>query len=248
MTPTILITNDDGADAPGLVALHQVLEQLGHVIRVAPDRDQSGAGHALTLNHPLRIKRLSETVFSVDGTPTDCVTLGVFRLLKGKRPDLVVSGINPSSNLGDDITYSGTVSAALEGTLLGAPSFAISLDGEKGPVQFEEATQVAHRIAQRLLQNGVPAGTWLNVNVPLRVREGIRITRQGRRAYSESIVQRVDPKGRDYYWIGGVPPRWEHDPASDYAAVKAGFISITPLRLDLTHDEVLDTLAAEWEE
>ncbi len=244
--PTILITNDDGVDAPGLVALHRALAPLGEVLRVAPDRDQSGAGHALTLNHPLRIKQVGESAHAVDGTPTDCVNLGIFHLLS-QRPDLVVSGINPSPNLGDDITYSGTVSAAFEGTLLGVPSFAVSADCGAGRPQFQQAAEVAALVARRVLDEGLPANTLLNVNVPREASRGIRVTRQGKRVYSEGVVERVDPMGRQYYWIGGVPPDWEEDPGSDYAALREGFVSLTPLRLDLTHYEVLDTLAARWE-
>jgi 5'/3'-nucleotidase len=244
--PVILITNDDGVDAPGLVALHRALAALGDVVRVAPDRDQSGSGHALTLNHPLRIKALGEGIYAVDGTPTDCVNLGIFHLLK-ERPGLVVSGINPSPNLGDDITYSGTVSAAFEGTLLGVPSFAVSFDAGPGPVSFESPSAVAGAIARRILAEGLPRGTLLNVNVPGSGGGRVRVTRQGRRVYSEGVVERVDPMGRQYYWIGGVPPTWEDDSASDYAALRAGYVSITPLRLDLTHHEALPALAARWE-
>ena len=244
--PTILITNDDGVDAPGLVALHRALQPLGEVVRVAPDRDQSGAGHALTLNHPLRIKQVGEAVHVVDGTPTDCINLGIFHLLT-RRPDLVVSGINPSPNLGDDITYSGTVSAAFEGTLLGVPSFAISYDGGSGRVRFDRPAALAANVARRVLAEGLPENTLLNVNVPREGEKGVRVTHQGRRVYSEGVVERIDPMGRQYYWIGGVPPEWQDDPKSDHAAVKAGYVSITPLRLDLTHYGVLESMAAQWE-
>jgi len=243
--PILLITNDDGVDAPGLAALHAALAPLGTVVRVAPDRDQSGSGHALTLNHPLRIKEIAAQVYAVDGTPTDCVNLGILHLL-GKRPDLVVSGINPSPNLGDDITYSGTVSAAFEGTLLGVPSFAVSFDGGPGRPDFTAPAAVAARVARRVLDTGLPPDTLLNVNVPRVADAPVRFTRQGRRQYAEGVVERIDPMGRQYYWIGGVPPIWEEDPASDHAALRSGFVSITPLRLDLTHHDVLASLAASW--
>jgi 5'-nucleotidase len=244
--PSILLTNDDGVDAPGIVALHRALADLGEVVRVAPDRDQSGAGHALTLNHPLRIRQVGEAAYAVDGTPTDCVNLGIFHLLK-QRPDLVVSGINPSPNLGDDITYSGTVSAALEGTLLGVPSFAVSYDGEPGRARFDEPARVAVEVARRVLSDGLQADMLLNVNVPREPARGLKVTHQGRRVYAEGVVERVDPMGRQYYWIGGVPPEWQDDAGSDYAAVQAGWVSLTPLRIDLTHHEMLKSLAEAWE-
>ena len=243
---TILITNDDGVDAPGLAALDDALADLGRVIRIAPDRDQSGAGHALTLNHPLRIKQLGPAAWSVDGTPTDCVNMGIFHVLQ-ERPALVVSGINPTPNLGDDITYSGTVSAAFEGTLLQVPSFAVSCDTGPGPDSFAQAARVAATVARGILDDGLPEGTLLNVNVPRRESRGFRLARQGRRQYEEGIVERTDPMGRQYYWIGGSPPRWTDDPKSDYAALQAGYVSITPLRLDLTHYEVMEALASRWE-
>ena len=243
---TILITNDDGVDAPGLAALREALAGLGTVVCIAPDRDQSGAGHALTLNHPLRIKQIGAGIWSVDGTPTDCVNMGVFHLLD-KKPALIVSGINPSHNLGDDITYSGTVSAAFEGTLLGVRSFAISCEAGRGPEPFAQAARVAATVARRVLNEGLPVNTLLNVNVPRSNGQGFRLTRQGRRLYQEGIVERTDPKGRQYYWIGGTPPDWKEDPESDYAAVQAGYVSITPLRFDLTHYEVMEEMAARWE-
>jgi 5'-nucleotidase len=241
--PTILLTNDDGVDAPGIIAMHRALEKIARVIRVAPDRDQSGSGHALTLNHPLRIKQVGENAHAVDGTPTDCVNLGILHLLD-QRPDMVVSGINPTPNLGDDITYSGTVSAAMEGTLLGVPSFAISCDGEPGRVRFAQAARVGVEIAERILAHGLPGDMLLNVNVPRDESLGLRVTRQGRRVYNEGIVERIDPMGRQYYWIGGVAPEWTDSPGTDHAAVKAGHVSLTPLRLDLTQEAVLDELRA----
>ena len=241
--PTILLTNDDGVDAPGIIAMHRALEKIARVIRVAPDRDQSGSGHALTLNNPLRIKQVGESAHAVDGTPTDCVNLGIFHLLD-ERPDLVVSGINPSPNMGDDITYSGTVSAAMEGTLLGVPSFAISCDGEPGRVRFDQAARVGVEIAGRILAHGLPGDMLLNVNVPRDESLGMRVTRQGRRVYNEGIIERVDPMGRQYYWIGGVAPEWHDAPGTDYEAVKGGHVSLTPLRIDLTQEEVLDELTS----
>jgi len=235
----ILITNDDGFGAEGLKALEESLADLGTVWVVAPDREQSGQGHALTLNHPLRYERRSSNRFAVQGTPTDCIYLGVHRILDA-RPKIVVSGVNRGYNLGEDITYSGTVSAAFEATLISVPAFAISQEtGEDGPI-FEAAARFARTLTQEILRRGLPADTLLNVNVPRTPPRGVRITRQGKRLYPGGVIERLDPKGRKYYWIGGAPAEWEDDPASDFAALADGFISVTPLHLDLTHYKVID--------
>src|SRR5713101_8219051 len=245
MAPVILITNDDGIHAAGLTALAGALEELGEVWIVAPDREQSAVGHALTLHRPLRVERLGERKLSVNGTPSDCVNLGVLGLLP-EPPVLVVSGINHGSNLGDDVTYSGTVSAAMEGTLLGVPSMAVSqVEGEAGGC--EGAGRIAQLVAARVLVEGLPAKTLLNVNVPRGEIRGIRMTRLGHRVYREKVIQDVDPRGRPYYWIGAGPPEWREDEASDIAAVHAGWASVTPLHLDLTHFGALGRMAEEWE-
>jgi 5'-nucleotidase len=244
MTPVILVTNDDGIHAAGLAALADALTSLGEIYVVAPDREQSAVGHALTLHRPLRVDRLGERRFAVNGTPSDCVNLGVLGLLPDP-PVLVVSGINHGSNLGDDVTYSGTVSAAMEGTLLGVPSVAVSqVEGETGG--FDAAGRVVQVVAARLLVEGLPAKTLLNVNVPRGEIRGIKITRLGHRVYREKVVQEVDPRGRPYYWIGAGPPEWQEDEASDIAAVHAGLASVTPLHLDLTHFGALGRMA-DWE-
>jgi 5'-nucleotidase len=240
----ILVTNDDGVQAAGLAALAAALEDLGEVHVVAPDREQSAVGHALTLHRPLRVEPVGERRFAVNGTPSDCVNLAILGLLP-ERPVLVVSGINHGSNLGDDVTYSGTVSAAMEGTLLGVPSVAVSHvdpDGEG----FAAAARVARLVAARALVEGLPARTLLNVNVPPGRPTGVRLTRLGRRMYSDKAVQERDPRGRPYYWIGAGPPAWEVDEGSDIAAVHAGYASVTPLHLDLTHYEALRALGG-WE-
>ncbi len=240
----ILVTNDDGVHAAGLAALAAALAPLGEVYVVAPDREQSAVGHALTLHRPLRVERVAERRFAVNGTPSDCVNLGVLGLLPDP-PALVVSGINHGSNLGDDVTYSGTVSAAMEGTLLGVPSMAVSqLDAEAGG--FEDAGRIAELVAARALVEGLPAKTLLNVNVPRGEVRGVRMTRLGHRVYREKVVQEVDPRGRPYYWIGAGPPEWREDEASDIAAVHAGWASVTPLHLDLTHFGALVRMS-EWE-
>jgi 5'-nucleotidase len=244
MASVILVTNDDGIHAQGLSALAQALESLGEVFVVAPDREQSAVGHALTLHRPLRVDQVGERRFAVNGTPSDCVNLGVLGLLP-EPPVLVVSGINHGSNLGDDVTYSGTVSAAMEGTLLGVPSMAVS-QAEGEVAGFEAAGRVAQLVAARLLVEGLPAKTLLNVNVPRGDVSGIRMTRLGHRVYREKVIQEVDPRGRPYYWIGVGPPEWREDEASDIAAVHAGLASVTPLHLDLTHFGALGRMA-EWE-
>jgi 5'-nucleotidase len=244
MAPVILVTNDDGVHAEGLRALGEALAPLGEVFVVAPDREQSAVGHALTLHRPLRVDRLGERRFAVNGTPSDCVNLGVLGLLP-EAPVLVVSGINHGSNLGDDVTYSGTVSAAMEGTLLGVPSMAVS-QAEGDAAGFEAAGRVARLVAARVLVEGLPAKTLLNVNVPRGEMRGVRLTRLGHRVYREKVVQEVDPRGRPYFWIGAGPPEWQADEASDIAAVHAGLASVTPLHLDLTHFGALGRMA-EWE-
>ncbi len=244
MAPVILVTNDDGIHAAGLAALAGALEELGEVWVVAPDREQSAVGHALTLHRPLRVDRLGERRFAVNGTPSDCVNLGVLGLLP-EPPVLVVSGINHGSNLGDDVTYSGTVSAAMEGTLLGVPSMAVS-QIEIGAEGLEVAGSVSRLVAARVLVEGLPAKTLLNLNVPRGEVRGIRMTRLGHRMYREKIVREVDPRGRPYYWIGAGPPEWQEDDASDIAAVHSGLASVTPLHLDLTHYGALGRMA-DWE-
>jgi 5'-nucleotidase len=242
--PVILVTNDDGVHASGLAALTEAIEELGDVYVVAPEREQSAVGHALTLHRPLRVEPLGERRFAVNGTPSDCVNLSVLGFLPA-APVLVVSGINHGANLGDDVTYSGTVSAAMEGTLLGVPSIAIShVEPEGG--RFEDAARLARLVAARVLVEGLPAKTFINVNVPRGPVVGIAVTRLGHRVYQEKVVREVDPRGQPYYWIGAGPPIWEEDPSSDIAAVRRGLASVTPLHLDLTHHGALGRMV-EWE-
>lgn len=243
-TPLVLVTNDDGINAPGLAALAEALAPVGDVYVVAPEREQSTVGHALTLHRPLRVDRLAERRFAVNGTPSDCVNLAVLGLLPAE-PTLVVSGINHGSNLGDDVTYSGTVSAAMEGTLLGIPAIAVSLVGpEQGG--FEEAGKIARLIAMRTLVEGLPPKTLLNVNVPGGRPRGIRFTRLGHRVYKEKMVEEKDPRGKTYYWIGAGPPLWDDREATDIIAVQDGYAAVTPLHLDLTHYGALRRLG-DWE-
>jgi len=235
----LLVTNDDGVHAAGLAALASALGDLGEAYVVAPEREQSACGHALTLHRPLRVNRLGERRFAVNGTPSDCVNLGVLGFLP-ERPVLVVSGVNHGSNLGDDVTYSGTVSAAMEATLLGVSSIAVSLvaGGDYG-----RAAEVARLIAMRVLVTGLPRKTLLNVNVPEQPALGIRLTRLGHRVYSEKIVEQADPRGRIHYWIGAGEPEWEELAGTDMGAIHDGYVSVTPLHLDLTNHRALEQLA-----
>jgi 5'-nucleotidase len=233
----ILVTNDDGISAPGITALAGALSELGQVVVVAPDRERSAVGHALTLHHPLRLTRMDADRYAVDGTPTDCVNLGIHSLLPFK-PDLVVSGINRGANLGEDITYSGTVSAAMEATLMGIPAFAVSLATDNDGADYAAAAEFAARLARQIHQNGLPVDTFLNVNVPDLPAEKLQsplVTSQGKRRYEGMIVDKVDPRGRNYYWIGTVELNFLDIPGSDYAAIARRHISVTPLHLDLTN-------------
>jgi 5'-nucleotidase len=244
----ILITNDDGVHAPGLAALLKRVSEVAEVVVVAPDRERSAVGHALTLHHPLRAARISENVYSVDGTPTDCVNLGIHSLLSF-RPDLVISGVNRGGNVCDDVTYSGTVAAALEATLMGIPAIAVSLVTQGAGEHFEVAAGVAARLAQTVLEKGLPPDTFLNVNVPDLPVELLKvplITSQGKRSYEGTIVDKVDPRGRSYYWIGTADLSFQDIPGSDYHAVSRGHVSITPMHIDLTNYASIETLKA-WQ-
>jgi 5'-nucleotidase len=240
----ILVSNDDGVSAAGLQALVAALEAVDEVWVVAPDRNQSAVSHALTLHRPLRIEPVGERRFAVDGTPTDCINLAVNAILP-ERPRLVVSGINHGANLGDDVTYSGTVSAAMEATLLGVPAIAVSLVGTDA-FEFTAAAQFSQALAKVVLREGLPPDTLLNVNVPPGPPEAIKgylLTRQGKRRYSDVIVEKVDPRGKKYYWIGGGEVDYVAAEGTDFAAVHSGYISITPLHLDLTNYASLQRLA-----
>lgn len=246
-----LVTNDDGYLAPGIRSLTSALESLGEVVVVAPDREQSATSHSLTLHHPLRVRETADGRYHVDGTPTDCVMLAVNAILD-RRPDYVFSGINHGGNMGEDVSYSGTVSAAMEGTLLGIPSVAVSLV-HADESWLEGYTSVVRRLARRITESPVqklfPSDTLLNVNLPdrdPRTVEGVRITTLGKRVYSDPVVTDKDPRGKTYYWIGGGEAVWEGTEEADYRAVERGFISITPVHLDMTNHRVIPDLR-EWE-
>ena len=240
---SILLTNDDGYDAPGLAALAAALTGLGEVVVVAPDRERSGASHALTLGRPLRLREVSAGWHRVDGTPTDCVHLGVFNLTRGRPPALVISGINRGLNVGDDVTYSGTVAGALEGALLHIPSIAVSQEvDERESANYATAARMARALAERVLRAGLASGVFLNVNVPKGTPRGVRITRQGTRSYRPAVVERLDPSGRPYFWIAGADTTPAGEPDGDHAAIAEGCVSVTPLHANLTHDPSLELL------
>lgn len=238
----ILLSNDDGYHAEGLAELARAVSELAETIIVAPDRNQSGASHSLTLDAPLRVSQTDEGVYFVNGTPTDCVHLAITGLLP-TEPDMVMAGINHGSNLGDDVLYSGTVAAAIEGRFLGLPAMAVSLVSEE-PRNFKTASQAACELLQRLQKDPLPADTILNINVPdmpFDELRGYQATRLGFRHRSEAMVSMQDPRGRPVYWIGAAGPGQDAGPGTDFHAVKEGYISVTPLQVDLTK---LDAIAS----
>jgi len=246
----VLVSNDDGVDAPGILVLARRLSIVGEVTVVAPDRDRSGASNSLTLDQPIRITRLDDGRYRVAGTPTDCVHLALAGLLE-HEPDIVVSGINNSANLGDDVIYSGTVSAAMEGRFLGLPAIAVSLASvDHRGEHFETAAQAALVIMQRLLVDPLPADTILNVNVPDRPWAQIRgfaVTRLGKRHRSAPCIRQTDPRGRPIYWIGPPGAAEDDGPGTDFNAVRDGYISITPIQVDLTRFQALEKVSG-WVE
>ena len=233
----ILVTNDDGVHSEGIHALGAALARLGEITIVAPHIEASAIGHALTLRRPLRMERLPNGAYEVDGTPTDCVNVAITQLYK-EPPDLVVSGINKGYNLGDDVTYSGTVSGALEGSLLGIPSIAVSLE-RRDTYDFTHAAEAAANVAEWVLQRGLPQRTFININVPAGRPKGIRATVQAKRNHITVVAERVDPRGRAYYWIEEGQNDWEPHDQSDYQAVRDGYISVTPLQPDMTAYDAL---------
>jgi 5'-nucleotidase len=239
----ILVTNDDGYRSEGIHALAKALREIGDVTIVAPVEERSAIGHALTLRHPLRLETIEDRVFAVDGTPTDCVNVAVTHVFKA-LPDLVVSGINKGWNLGDDITYSGTVAGALEGALLGVPAIAVSLRQTREVYDFTFAARAAAAIAEAIRRQPLPARTFLNINMPKGQPKGYRVTVQAKRNHVTSVAERHDPKGRPYYWIEEGQNEWEPHDRSDYQAVRAGYVSVTPLHPDLTAHHALAAVEA----
>lgn len=246
----ILLSNDDGYLAPGLQCLAAELKSMATVHVVAPDRNRSGASNSLTLEMPIRATDAGEGVTFVDGTPTDCVHLAITGLLD-QEPDMVVSGINAGSNLGDDVLYSGTVAAAMEGRFLGLPAVAVSLVTDHGGVgHFQTAATITKRIVSQLLSKPLPADTILNINVPdlpLNDIKGLQVTRLGHRHKSEPVIKSSDPRGRPVYWVGPAGAEQDAGQGTDFHAVKNAYVSITPIHVDLTHYASLDPLG-RWVE
>jgi len=240
--PRILITNDDGYHSDGIIALEQALSELGEVYVVAPASEQSGASHSLTLGRPLRIRQIDGRHWTVDGTPTDCVTLALNQILApGERPQICVSGINHGPNLGDDATYSGTVAGAMEATILGVPGLAFSLASGTSN-DFSQAMRVARQITERAMSEGLPEQTLLNVNIPVDQLKGVRITKQGFKEARPVISELIDPRGKPYYWIGEVRGGFRAEGGTDFEAVDEGFVSVTPMRSDLTNHQAIELL------
>lgn len=243
--PRILITNDDGIHADGIKALEAALSDLGEVFVVAPEAEMSGASHSLTLARPLRLRRIDDHHWTVDGTPTDCVVMALNKILPPDMPpDICCSGINHGPNLGDDASYSGTVAGAMEATILGVPGIAFSLAVSRDP-DFRESARVAASITDKALSTGLPGGTLLNVNVPRGVPAGTRITTQGFKTARPVISEHTDPRGKLYYWIGEVRNGYRAEGGTDFEAIDAGLVSVTPMRADLT-DHMSLTLLDDW--
>lgn len=241
----ILVSNDDGYMAEGIRALAEALTDLGEITVVAPDRNRSGASNSLTLENPLRLDKMNEGIYRVDGTPTDCVHLAITGLLE-EEPDMVVSGINAGANLGDDVLYSGTVAAAMEGRFLGLPAIAISLNGHTA-THFETAAWVAKKLVKHLQTTSLPADTILNVNVPdLPIDEitGFETTRLGHRHKADPVIKEFDPRGREMYWVGPAGEEQDAGPGTDFNAIRRGAVSVTPLHIDLTAYKAIDGVAA----
>jgi 5'-nucleotidase len=253
----ILVTNDDGVTAPGLMVLAKEMRALGKVSILAPDRNWSASGHVKTMHRPLRVKEIQlqdgSIAMASDGAPSDCVALAVLGILP-EAIDLVVSGINPNANIGHDVTYSGTVTAAMEATIWGIPGVAVSLDSPDnhlGVLDYSVSARVARRIVDKVIQHGLPKGTLLNVNIPYVQQdeiEGFKVTRQGLRVYRDKLDQRLDPRNHPYYWIGGEAPTGVPQEGTDFGALKQRYVSITPLQLDLTAFEVVDIIESwNWD-
>lgn len=240
----ILISNDDGYQAPGLRALADALGSMGDITVVAPDQDRSGASNSLTLVNPLRVTEVDPGIYRVDGTPTDCVHLAITGLLE-QEPDIVVSGINAGANLGDDVIYSGTVAAAMEGRFLGLPAIAVSLASHT-PTHYRTAARAVLELVSRLVVEPLPADTILNVNVPdveWKELKGFAATRLGHRHKAEPVVKTEDPRGRTIYWVGPAGPEQDAGPGTDFHAVRTGYVSVTPIQVDLTRHDAIDTVA-----
>ncbi|MGH8476415.1 MAG: 5'/3'-nucleotidase SurE [Methylococcales bacterium] len=242
----ILVSNDDGYSAQGLIALKNALEKLAKVSVVAPERNQSGASNSLTLDRPLRATVTDGGIIKIDGTPTDCVHIAITGLLE-EEPDMVFAGINHGANLGDDVLYSGTVAAATEGRFLGLPAIALSL-ASPTPKHMETASRIAAELFSRIMRQPLPADTILNVNVPdvpFQQLRGFRSTRLGQRHKAERVVKSIDPRGHEIFWVGSAGPEQDAGPGTDFHAIRENYVSVTPLQVDLTHYNQIDRIT-EW--
>ncbi len=237
----ILVTNDDGIISEGLAALAKALESVGDVTVVAPATEQSASAHSLTLTRPLRIRKIDEKHYTVDGTPTDCVVLALTKIMPDNLPDIVVSGINYGANLGDDVTYSGTVAGALEASIFGLPGIAVSLV-TRSNFEFAHAAEFAAKLTAKVVREGLPTGVILNVNVPPGEIRGSQWSHQGTKTARSLIQEGIDPRGRNYYWIGEQQSLRQESGASDYGAIDQGLVAITPLRADMTDYSSLEKL------
>ena len=244
--PRILITNDDGYHSEGIIALENALKEVGDCFIVAPASEMSGASHSLTLARPLRIRQIDQRHWTVDGTPTDCVTLAVNKILSDEQlPDICVSGINHGANLGDDATYSGTVAGAMESTILGIPGLAFSLAASRNH-DFTESAKIVREMTEKAIKEGLPKETLLNINVPKGVPKGIRVTKQGFKDARPVISEHIDPRGKPYYWIGEVREGFHAEGGTDFEAIDEGYVSVTPMRSDLTAHKAIELLKS-WE-
>lgn len=237
----ILITNDDGYTSDGIKALAKSIGKAHDIFVVAPDREQSASSHSLTLNHPLRMHKIEKNVYTTDGTPTDCVMLAVHLLFKGKKPDMIISGINHGANMGDDVTYSGTIAAAIEGSILQIPSIAVSMANYKPGTPMNRAASFMLKIVNAYDKLKLDPATFLNINLPAdnkRVYRKFEFTELGFRHYKDIVIHKTDPRGKPYYWIGG-RPEWKTTKGSDFEAVHRGVVSVTPLKLNFTDTETL---------
>jgi len=242
----ILVTNDDGIHSQGITELENALREIGDVYVVAPESEMSGASHSLTLSRPLRIRQIDDRHWTVDGTPTDCVTLALNRILPPEeRPHICASGINHGPNLGDDATYSGTVAGAMEATILGVPGLAFSLTVSRNP-DFTESAKIARQLTAKAIEEGLPQGTLLNINVPKGDPKGFRITKQGLKNARPVITEHTDPRGKFYYWIGEQRNGFHAEGGTDFEAIDEGFVSVTPMRTDLTNYKALELLK-DWD-
>jgi len=252
----ILVTNDDGVSASGLLALAQAMRGLGNVTVLAPDHNWSASGHVKTMDRPLRVHEVKladgSPALTTDGAPSDCVALALLGIVQ-EKVDLVVSGINPNANIGHDVTYSGTVTAAMEAVISGVQGIAVSLDSKPGhgELDYSPAARVAARVAIQVIARGLPEGVLLNINVPCLPEneiKGIQITRQGMRVYRDALDARIDPRGRPYYWIGGEFPTGVAEDGADFGTLAEGYVSVTPLQLDLTAYKAMDELKVwQWD-